>query len=152
MKAYIAALLDELIFSGELMAIADAFPDVNEEILEKFLALVRDRYPLADKANYFLETKEKQSGINIAITNQRDVLSHLVTLLTPGLSVDGQTAQLYTAEEHLRRAILESYETALNRRLDKLSGVIPTIQKMWYRGWATLIAIRACRLPLIMRK
>jgi hypothetical protein len=111
------------------MAIADTFPDVNEGVLEKFLALVRDRYPLADKANYFLETKEKQSGINIAITNQRDVLSHLVTLLTPGLSVDGQTAQLYTAEEHLRRAILESYETALNRRLEKISGIIPHYTK-----------------------
>jgi len=48
------------------------------------------------------------------ITNLRDVLSHLSTFLSPGKSSEQRQAQLNTAEEHLRRSIIEPYETALN--------------------------------------
>lgn len=88
---------------------------VDREVLEKFLTLIRDKYHLADKANYFLERNAGVSGINIAITNQRDVLSHLVTFLSrPELEINDQRGQYYNAEEHLRRAILEPYEKAVS--------------------------------------
>jgi hypothetical protein len=71
-------------------------------ILVRILELLRDKYPLADKANYFLE-RQGYSGINTTITNQRDAISHLVTLLADHtLDHDGQLAQLHNAEEHLR--------------------------------------------------
>ena len=44
----------------------------------------------------------------------RDVLSHLVTLLDPATPPDKWEEQLGNAEEHLRRAIIEPYEIALN--------------------------------------
>lgn len=88
---------------------------VEIEFVEKFLLLIRDRYPLADKANYFLELNARTSGINIAIANQRDFLSHLCTLLSnPELSEKEKLAQLNTAEEHLRRACMEPYAKAVS--------------------------------------
>src|SRR5947209_18289498 len=81
--------------------------------VERFLLLIRDNYKKADKATFFLE---QRSGIvNIqGITNMRDVLSHLVTLLDPATPDGKWEEQLGNAEEHLRRAIIEPYEIALN--------------------------------------
>jgi hypothetical protein len=89
----------------------------DEEMLCAFLELLRDHYPIADKANYFLETKAGRSGINIAISNQRDALSHLVTFLNLHDDPKNQTAQLNNAEEHLRRSINEPYEVAVNLKI-----------------------------------
>jgi hypothetical protein len=89
----------------------DRICGVERDIIEAFLVLVRDKYAAVDKANYFLEINVGSSGINVAITNQRDVISHLVTLLTrPDMSREQKLEQIGNAEEHLRRAVLESYE------------------------------------------
>ncbi len=55
---------------------------VEASIIEQFFILIRDKYPLVDKANYFLEINTGLSGINVGITNQRDALSHLCTIIT----------------------------------------------------------------------
>ena len=96
-------------------------PDNDEikidNLLINFLRLIRDYYHITDKANYFLEGRTGESGINIAITNQRDVLSHLVTLLSEEeLSDDDRQAQYANAEEHLRRSIVEPYQRAVELR------------------------------------
>ena len=94
---------------------------LDPEVLETFLRLLRDKYHLADKANFHLEHRENTSGISIAITNQRDVASHFITILrTPGLTKAKQFEQISNAEEHLRRAIIEPYEQSVNVRVDKL--------------------------------
>ena len=93
---------------------------IDQDILIKFLELIRDKYPLADKANYFLETELGESGINIATTNQRDVLSHLVTLVKGNFDRQKQIEQLSNAEEHFRRAIFEPYEEAINLKIKDL--------------------------------
>ena len=41
---------------------------VDRALLIRILELLRDKYPLADKANYFLE-RQGYAGINITITN-----------------------------------------------------------------------------------
>ena len=46
---------------------------IDKEIIEKFLILVRDKFHLVDKANYFLESNTNISGSNIAMANQRDL-------------------------------------------------------------------------------
>lgn len=98
----------------------DLICGVERDIIERFLTLVRDKYPRVDEANYFLELNLGTSGINVAISNQRDVLSHLVTLLTNSdLSREDKLAQIADAEEHLRRAIIESYEQAVSLKLDQ---------------------------------
>lgn len=87
---------------------------IDRDIIDKALRLIRDKYPLVDKANYFLETNVRTSGINIAITNQRDAITHLVTVLAePTLSHQGRLEQVALMEEHLRRGIIDSYHTAL---------------------------------------
>jgi hypothetical protein len=97
---------------------------VRPEILNRFLVLLRDRYPLVDKANFFLELEQGISGINVAITNQRDALSHFVTILSRDeLSEDQQLAQLAHAEEHLRRATLEPYAIAVALEAKKLLAI-----------------------------
>jgi hypothetical protein len=87
--------------------------DVELSVIEDFLLLIRENYSKADKAMFFLEQK---SGIlNLqAITNVRDVLSHLSTILKPELTEEQRRVQLGNAEEHLRRAIIEPYEIALS--------------------------------------
>ena len=48
---------------------------VDRSIIEEFLILIRDKYPLVDYANYFLETHTGASGVNIALANQRDFIT-----------------------------------------------------------------------------
>jgi coenzyme F420-reducing hydrogenase alpha subunit len=105
---------------GDAPASSGTFLGVDKDLLERCLILLRDKYPLADKANYFLE-RQGYAGINITITNQRDALSHLVTLLSDHtLDRDGQLAQLHNAEEHLRRAMTEPYERAIDIKFSEV--------------------------------
>ena len=107
------------------------FPGVEPDILERFLILLRDKFPAVDEANNFLELKTGISGISIAITNQRDAISHLVTLLrnTENFSREDQLAQLKDAEEHLRRAIIESYQKAVNIIAGRVAEVFQTYKQ-----------------------
>jgi hypothetical protein len=77
--------------------------------------LIRDNHHKADKAHAFLEHRTKTANV-YGIANLRDVLSHLATFLGDGLSPEKRRDQLANAEEHLRRAIIEPYETAINSR------------------------------------
>ena len=87
---------------------------VDRSLLERFLTLILNNYKRADKATFFLE--QRKGIVNFqGITNVRDVLSHLVTFLDPNSSTEKRLEQLSNAEEHLRRAINEPYEIALNR-------------------------------------
>jgi hypothetical protein len=99
---------------------ADLICGVDRALVESFLILVKDYYKRADMATFFLE--QKSGIVNLqGITNVRDVLSHLVTMLSPDTPDDKRLEQLYNAEEHLRRSINEPYEIALNELLVKFS-------------------------------
>jgi hypothetical protein len=95
------------------MSPPDEILGLETEVLERFLQFLVKEYPIADKANYYLE-RQRVSGINIAITNQRDMLSHLVTLLTDReLTLEEKIGQVANAEEHLRRSVVETYAKAV---------------------------------------
>ena len=103
---------------------AERFCGVHVEVLGDFLKALKNCYPQADKANYFLEINEGESGIGIAITNQRDALSHFVTcLLSEEATAEEQRTQLTNAMEHLRRAALEPYERAVSARTEKVKAL-----------------------------
>ena len=112
---------------------------LDEEVIESFLRLLRDKYRLADTANFFLEHNENTSGISVAITNQRDVVSHFITALKdPALSKAKLMEQVSNAEEHLRRAIIEPYELSINLRLESLFRIIEHYkEKVLPRGQQT---------------
>jgi len=98
----------------------DLICGVERDIVEDFFTLIKIAYPLADKANYFLELETGISGINIGITNERDFLSHLHTVLNDtSLTYEQRRDQLSTAEEHLRRAIIEPYFKATSHIIDE---------------------------------
>jgi hypothetical protein len=84
---------------------------IERDPLEEFLRLIRDAYPSADKAAFFLE---RHAGVtNIAgITNLRDALSHLASFLREDITDEKRREQLTNAKEHFRRSILEPYEVA----------------------------------------
>jgi hypothetical protein len=91
----------------------DLICGVDRQLIETLLILIRDNYNKADRATFFLE--QRTGIINVqGIANLRDVLSHLVTLLKPDTPAEKKAEQLANAEEHLRRAIIEPYETANN--------------------------------------
>jgi hypothetical protein len=91
---------------------------VEPGVIKAFLELIRDKYPIVDKANFFIEIDAGASGANIAITNQRDFLSHFCTVLKDKkLTPEQQYAQVSAAEEHFRRAVIESYQKGVEIRL-----------------------------------
>jgi hypothetical protein len=108
---------------------------VSVEIIERYLQVVKQLYPAVDKANFFLELHTGISGINIGVTNQRDALSHLVTLLTNStLSRDEQLGQVENAEEHLRRAVIETYEVAVNHKAASVLDKFKVFQQLGANG------------------
>jgi len=106
----------------------------EKEIFFRFLILVRDNYRKADKAAHFLE--RRANVVNTAsMANLRDVLSHMATLLDPRTPAARRSDQLASAEEHLRRAILEPYEIGLGDLTQRFGPIYDT-----YRG--RVIALR----------
>lgn len=93
---------------------SDQICGVPKELLERFLFLVRDHYRKADEASFFLEQRTGEISVH-GMANLRDVLSHLATFLNPRTTREKLPEQIANAEEHLRRAIIEPYETALNK-------------------------------------
>lgn len=96
---------------------SDIVDDFDRRIIREFLNLIKDKYPIVDKANFFLESKLDVSGSTIAMANQRDFLSHFCTFLTEKLTERQKLDQVSAAEEHLRRAVIESYHNALSLKL-----------------------------------
>jgi vacuolar-type H+-ATPase subunit E/Vma4 len=104
--------------------------NVDQKLIEEFLVLIRDRFPTIDKANYYLE-RTGVSGLNIAVTNQRDVITHLITVLSNHkLSPDEQRSQYHNAEEHVRRAIIEPYHKAVNEVQKKVITTLETYKSL----------------------
>jgi hypothetical protein len=87
---------------------------VERKPVESLLELIRDNYKKADAAHLFLEQRTGEANV-YGIVNLRDVLSHLAALLNPNTPDGKRWEQLANAEEHLRRAIVEPYETAHNK-------------------------------------
>jgi len=113
---------------------------VDQNLIEQFLLLIRDNYGAADKATFFLE--QRTGIVNVqGIANVRDVLSHLVTLLNPTTEPEKRVAQLANAEEHLRRAIIEPYEIAVNELLIKFN-------ELYFRYKRDLLPIKDRHLTL----
>jgi hypothetical protein len=106
------------------MATDDTILGVERDILEKALLIFRDRYHLATQANLVLELYAGTSGINVSITNQRDAVTHLVSLLKADGDRDAQVTQVGNLDEHLRRAVSEPYELAVNVLEDRLATVL----------------------------
>ena len=102
---------------------------VERDILEQALELLRDRYHLATEANVFLELCGI-SGINTSITNQRDAVTHLVSLLRSPGNRDSQAKQLGNLVEHLRRAFFEPYELAVEDTDATVNQIIETYKQV----------------------
>lgn len=96
--------------------------------LFRFLGLIRDNYKKADKAAHFLERKAGVTN-TCGITNLRDVLSHLATLLDPNTPQEKRRDQIGNAEEHLRRAIIEPYEIGLASLTEKFKPTYDTYRE-----------------------
>jgi len=103
---------------------------VDEVLLKRFLCLIRDNYPKADAAMYFLEEVAGKS-YTMATANLRDVLSHLATMLQPSTSPTDHEAQVTSAEEHFRRAIQEPYAIALGNLRERFRPVYRRYLKIY---------------------
>lgn len=91
----------------------DLVMGVDRKLLEKFLTLIRDHYEKVEKATFFLEMRTGKINVS-GIKNVRGILSHLVMLLEAGTPPENRAEQLVNAEGHMRRAITEPYEVALD--------------------------------------
>jgi len=87
--------------------------------LERFLVLIRDGYPKTQLATCFLEQRAGITNVS-GMANVRDALSHLATFLDPTLDPQKRAEQVSSAEEHLRRAIIEPYQIAVDDLVVKI--------------------------------
>lgn len=108
----------------------DTVAGVDRDLVEQVMGIFRDVYHLATQANVLLEFETGTSGINVAITNQRDAITHLVTLLrVADEGRDAQVKQVANLEEHLRRAIIEPYELAIALARKRVKDSLPAYKK-----------------------
>lgn len=105
---------------------------VDQKIIERFLILVRDNYPKADRASFFLEEVAGKTH-TLVTANLRDVLSHLATVLSSDTRPEDLEAQLASAEEHFRRAIQEPYAIALGNLRDRFGTVHAEYEKSFHK-------------------
>jgi len=103
---------------------------VDQAIVERFLILIRDNYPKADRASFFLEEVAGKTH-TLVMANLRDVLSHLATTLSSDTRPEDWEAQLASAEEHFRRAIQEPYAIALGNLREKFGAVHAEYEKAY---------------------
>jgi phosphoenolpyruvate carboxylase len=103
---------------------------VDSATVERFLILIRDNYPKADRASFFLEEVAGKTS-SVAMANLRDVLSHLATALSSDTRPEDLDAQLASAEEHFRRAIQEPYAIALGNLREKFNTVHEEYRKIY---------------------
>lgn len=125
---------------------ADGYPSpdltcgIEKNLVETFLKLIRDNYNKVDMAAFFLE--QRTGIINIqGVTNVRDVLGHLANFLQPELTPDQREEQINAAAEHLRRAVTEPYEVAVNELLSRFA-------KLYERYKQELLPVRDEHVPL----
>lgn len=107
----------------------DKICGVDAEIIKRFLVLIRDNYPKADRASFFLEEVAGKTH-TLVMANLRDVLSHLATTLSEETDPKDWEAQIASAEEHFRRAIQEPYAVALGNLREKFNAVHAGYQKI----------------------
>lgn len=99
----------------------DNLSSENKEILELVFSLIKEKYNPLQQA--LIHCEEISGGKpSVAYNNIRDFLSHLHTMLTKwnDTTPEDKRKQLASAEEHLRRAIIESYELASQIEIGKL--------------------------------
>lgn len=115
---------------------------IDRDIFDKFIDLLMNKFRLVDEANYLLEHYDGISGANVAITNQRDVISHFITLLkSENPSREEQIKQLAGAEEHIRRAIVEIHTI----RIDHISKAVFTLREKYIE---TVLPMKSHRMIL----
>jgi len=106
---------------------SDRVYGIKKEIFDGFIELIRKKYKLSEKANFFLEINSdvKISGINSAISNQRDMVSHFCQVLSNADLTDKECeSQLNLAKEHVRRSISEPYQTACSFKFQQVLKLI----------------------------
>ena len=87
---------------------------VKFEYLEQMIRLIRERYSIVKKGTKYLENLEREYDLT-ALANIRDFVSHIETVFREDICDREREANLDQSEEHLRRALVEPYQTALSQ-------------------------------------
>ena len=91
---------------------------VKVEYLEQVIKLIREKYSIVKKGTKYLETAERKFDLT-ALSNVRDFLSHIETVFREDILDIERDSSLKQSEEHLRRALVESHQIALELKLEK---------------------------------
>ena len=91
---------------------------VDIKHLEWLVTIIRDKYSAVKSGVKYLENMEGEYDLT-ALANIRDFLSHIETSFKHNIHDKEIEANINQAEEHLRRALVEPYHTALDVKLQK---------------------------------
>ena len=90
---------------------------VSIKHIERIIDIIRKRYSIVKKGTKYLETIERKFDLT-ALANIRDFVSHIETAFSENASEIEREESIIQSEEHLRRAIVESHQIALEARLE----------------------------------
>jgi hypothetical protein len=96
---------------------AQKISGVDNEIVNKIIKMIQEKYPQFNLGTYFLATLGYDN--DIGFRNIRDMLTHINSAISKGLSFHDREIQIAYAEEHLRRALVEPYEVGASEEFKK---------------------------------
>jgi hypothetical protein len=91
---------------------------VKIEHIEWLIDIIRTKYRIVKRGTKYLETAERKFDLT-ALANIRDFLSHIETAFNEDVPEKERSESILQSEEHLRRALVESHQIALESRLEK---------------------------------
>ena len=95
----------------------DNIKGISIQHIERIIDIIRDRYSIVKKGTKYLETIERRFDLN-ALANIRDFVSHIETAFNENANEKEREESIIQSEEHLRRALVESHQFALESRLE----------------------------------
>jgi hypothetical protein len=90
---------------------------VSIKHIERIIDIIRKRYSIVKRGTKYLETIERKFDLT-ALANIRDFVSHIETAFNENANEMEREESIIQSEEHLRRALVESHQIALEARLE----------------------------------
>jgi len=85
---------------------------IEIEHIKWIIEIIRKKYSLVKQGTKYLENFERKYDLN-SLANIRDFLSHVETAFRKDQGSKERIQNIDQAEEHLRRALVESHQIAL---------------------------------------
>ena len=99
-----------------LLVVHQNVEGVEPDVIGSIIYLLRNRYEAARLAILYLESEAEEFAAS-GIANLRDALSHIASAVSENSTHEQRQKDVHSAAEHLRRAVVESYQQVVEAKL-----------------------------------